>query len=1187
MENILSKRNKNLILISIIVIIIVLSYFTVKSFKLSSNVGYGLEEIKNSISYLEKIIKNRIKKYLIRVDYIKNSQLSNKLTDSFLKKDEALIETKEGIIEDYKGAIHYFKFVKLSVNNWKFIEQNGIVYFIYRTGENSFYIRTFCSLSELELKGLFKAPYLIKRIKFINESNNIKNENSKIKFEKINNKLIYLEKVLSNSNGQLLLYLKFSAEELKDYLKNRSSLLNSFIFLFIIILSVLLITLYKYDPKLLIGKYFLNKYFSDLVVILLFLPIVNIIFKYKVNNVDIKFIGLHFTSIYQISIILFLFIIIFYKLSKRIKQNIIIFIMVNILFPILYYVSFYILENSTISIRNFSLELGYIFILISLFLLFLLPFLLLRNFGYSYNKKNRIVFFIIELFLLLFYVMFIKLDITLSALFTLPVIVFMELKRFEFIRKILFIILIAGLISVIVNINFTQLKKAFVDTNLKMIFLNQENYSKLVIGEIIEELELSGVRLKNLFNRDNEETIDYILADIWNHSLASKEEIASGIYILDKDKEVIGQFSYKIPYLKLKPTIELPVWTTEETSGILYGKELSVSFGLIKVNDNEKHLGYIVIEVLNSPQMILKNSGLTIFGLDKKLKKAKLNYLKLKDYKIIENPQNINLKNIVNILKSNDKWFQFNFMDTGYDGYIFKYGENSIIIFSPRKKIIESIAEIIKITVLFLIFLFIFSIRNIKWRNIGVLYYSLSSRIFIILTLVSIISIFLFSVFTADYYKSNIRREFRDRILRSGRVAQNLIGQVLTNGERLTQNDVFFVSSIINSDIHVFEDKELTLSSNFKDAYKLKIPTYIHSNTLGMLGREKQNYFIEEDNERFNLFFQQYNYIFQINYFFNKDNYNLGRYSGIDFIITLFSLLFLSSLSIVLFVRNKIMAPILYMNKKMSDVEKGKLDAIKRKPIEVELKTLYNGFNSMLKGIEAQKRSVSDIARMKTIIKFGRRVAHEIKNPLTPIKLSAEQILKSINDKRDNYDELIKKSVNYIINETEHLRKVSYGFLDLSHIDDVEMKKTDLISLIEEQIIFFKQSYPNIEFNTNNNDEKIEIKLDKLKITQLLKNIIINAIEAIEDFKGKIDIEVYGKSNGFVIIKVIDNGIGIDIEDINLLFNEDYSTKKTGTGIGLFVAKRIVDLHKGKIDIKSIKGKGTKVIISLPIENDN
>jgi len=244
------------------------------------------------------------------------------------------------------------------------------------------------------------------------------------------------------------------------------------------------------------------------------------------------------------------------------------------------------------------------------------------------------------------------------------------------------------------------------------------------------------------------------------------------------------------------------------------------------------------------------------------------------------------------------------------------------------------------------------------------------------------------------------------------------------------------------------------------------------------------------------------------------------------------------------------------------------------------------GFNSMIQGIREQKRQISEISRMKTIIRLGRRVAHEVKNPLTPIKLSAEQILKALVDKNPNFEEIIKQSVNYIIDEAEHLKKVSYGFLDLSRLDEVNAEKFDLAALIREEIFNVKQIYSHIDFVFEGIDidpkgEKITVTLDKIKIKQVLKNLINNSIEGIGEKKGEIRV-IVEKQDDRLIIEVVDNGTGMDEIEFKRAFEADYSTKEIGTGLGLFIVKRIVELHKGRIDIQSEKNKGTRVILDLP-----
>jgi two-component system nitrogen regulation sensor histidine kinase NtrY len=272
----------------------------------------------------------------------------------------------------------------------------------------------------------------------------------------------------------------------------------------------------------------------------------------------------------------------------------------------------------------------------------------------------------------------------------------------------------------------------------------------------------------------------------------------------------------------------------------------------------------------------------------------------------------------------------------------------------------------------------------------------------------------------------------------------------------------------------------------------------------------------------------------------------------------------------------------------MAEVEKGHLHKLEQIPSEIEIKSLYMGFNSMIEGIREQKKAISAMSRMKTIIRLGRRVAHEVKNPLTPIKLSAEQILKALNDKNPNYEEIIKQSVNYIIDETEHLKRVSYGFLDLSRLDEINPEEFDLVDLTREELFNVTQIYSHIDFSFFVESGEGEIKtmmvtLDKVKIKQVLKNLITNSIEAIGEKKGEIRINL-GKNhqNKRVTIEVVDNGGGMDKKEIERAFEVDYSTKDIGTGLGLFIVKRIVELHKGSIEILSEENKGTRVILDLP-----
>jgi nitrogen fixation/metabolism regulation signal transduction histidine kinase len=426
-------------------------------------------------------------------------------------------------------------------------------------------------------------------------------------------------------------------------------------------------------------------------------------------------------------------------------------------------------------------------------------------------------------------------------------------------------------------------------------------------------------------------------------------------------------------------------------------------------------------------------------------------------------------------------------------------------------------------------------------------------------------------------------------VYESGRAAQNIAYDLVEGSGELSQDLLFSMSNILNGDVSIYyENGGLVDSSNFRKIINSQIPLYLHSNILTLLNEKNQKFVLFEDEKSFYLFYKIYDYIFMVE-LSNKWEKGLSeeRYYT-DFIITLFFILIIIGFAAAFFFRNKIISPIDGLNKGMAEVERGNLTKLEQFPSEIEIKSLYMGFNSMIEGIREQKRTISEMSRMKTIIRLGRRVAHEVKNPLTPIKLSAEQILKALKDKNPNYEEIIRQSVNYIVDETEHLKRVSYGFLDLSRLDEINAEEFDLVDLIREELFNVTQIYSHIVFSffARSGDEEakiIKVTLDKIKIKQVLKNLLTNSIEAIGEKKGEIQINL-GKddNNNRVTIEIADNGGGMDEREIERAFEVDYSTKDVGTGLGLFIVKRIVELHKGSIEILSEREKGTRVILHLP-----
>ena len=213
---------------------------------------------------------------------------------------------------------------------------------------------------------------------------------------------------------------------------------------------------------------------------------------------------------------------------------------------------------------------------------------------------------------------------------------------------------------------------------------------------------------------------------------------------------------------------------------------------------------------------------------------------------------------------------------------------------------------------------------------------------------------------------------------------------------------------------------------------------------------------------------------------------------------------------------------------------------------------------------------------------IARRLAHEIKNPLTPIQLSAERVQNKIINKLNEVDKvLLNKSTNTIIKQVDALKLMVNEFAEYSRTPSVVRKSINIAELIDE--ISYLYSDQNIEIKKNYPKKIKEIKIDENKFRQVLINIFDNSKAATENIKNpKIFITVKYNKN-FIMLKFEDNGIGIPTEIIDKIYEPYVTSKKTGTGLGLAIVNKIIEEHSGDIEIKNTKPNGVCILITLPL----
>jgi nitrogen fixation/metabolism regulation signal transduction histidine kinase len=251
-----------------------------------------------------------------------------------------------------------------------------------------------------------------------------------------------------------------------------------------------------------------------------------------------------------------------------------------------------------------------------------------------------------------------------------------------------------------------------------------------------------------------------------------------------------------------------------------------------------------------------------------------------------------------------------------------------------------------------------------------------------------------------------------------------------------------------------------------------------------------------------------------------------------------------------------------------------------------ELGLLVRSFNAMVQDLEKSRAALVKAEKISIWQNMAQQLAHEIKNPLTPIKLSAERVLRRWRNEPDRIGEILENSMLAIIQETEGLSTLLNEFRTLSRPMEPSLSCTSLRALITETVSPYGSSHPSIQFDLEHVGEDISVKIDKHRIAQVLTNLIINAIDAMNG-KGLIEIRtdlVKKRESRYCRLSIKDTGKGITKQESSLVFTPYFTTKESGTGLGLPIVERIVNDHGGAIWFNSAEGMGTTFFIDLPLE---
>jgi len=243
-----------------------------------------------------------------------------------------------------------------------------------------------------------------------------------------------------------------------------------------------------------------------------------------------------------------------------------------------------------------------------------------------------------------------------------------------------------------------------------------------------------------------------------------------------------------------------------------------------------------------------------------------------------------------------------------------------------------------------------------------------------------------------------------------------------------------------------------------------------------------------------------------------------------------------------------------------------------------EIDSLVNSYNKMIDDLEDSAEKLAKNEREQAWQEMARQVAHEIKNPLTPMRLTVQsfQITNSLESKEEQ--DKLNDFCDTLIEQIDTMSSVATSFSDFAALPKTQLEKSDIVDTTKKVVEIFEQN--NISFTTSK--ESIVIKLDKEQWIRVMTNLIKNSIQAIpSDREPNINIEITDSKNSVKVL-VSDNGLGVLEENKEKIFEPKFTTKTDGMGLGLGIVKNIINSHRGKISYKSKSKKGTKFTISLP-----
>jgi len=752
--------------------------------------------------------------------------------------------------------------------------------------------------------------------------------------------------------------------------------------------------------------------------------------------------------------------------------------------------------------------------------------------------------------------------------------------------------------------------RRLLETTVAHTILTQETWANFLIEETLPGLDRSEAQVLEFFTDPQDPEFAHAL---WERSPIAKSNWYSSLEVRDAEGNTLSRSSLNVPKVLGGPPDLGPAedWTIVPYSLTFIGKEKDFLVAYKDYAAGGLRLGRVVLYVSLDPEMLpflySANPYFEVLRTDSLPSLSQIDFgceIYDLDGRSLFNPRKLTAgladEDLDRLRLSPEPfWSAFREGGTVYDSYLFRRGERDYSLFTPRKSLRTQVVDFLRFFFLGLAAVLAValavtiaagraSFRNPLW--------SFSNRVYAAFLAVALVPMLLFTVFTRNLFDSLLTERFVEDSAVHASYAQGLMEAFLIiQGVELSpylapsEDLVLWISSTLSNDVILYGDGVLVASSRREFFSSGLLPEILDGEAYQALVYERRPFFIQRTSlgaYSFQTLTVPYEskgttLFISLPFPFERDQVNKATQEIVEFLAVL-SAFFL--VLVVVFsrgIRSMIIVPVRKLLAGTREVGLGNLEVRIEHRSRDEMMTLIDGFNTMIRNLKAHEQELAEMSKKVAWTEMARKVAHEIKNPLTPIQLSAEHVLKVAEDNRGDLDQALKESMSYIISEVDHLRRTAQEFMEIARDTTVRKEPVDLRAILEEVLQPYRRLLAErIRFTVVAEGEDFRARGDADKLKTAFRNVIANAVEAISQ-RGELAVTI-GRHGPVAAIAVRDSGAGMSRETVERIFDLYFSTKDGGTGLGLPITKKIVEEHGGAIRIASEPGRGTTVTIELP-----